>query len=93
MSRKVDVISKRTQSTGSVSGGPARLRQLMIKAAASGSPRIILKDGEGGTNLLDITFAVGDTHSINIPGNGVRFENEIWLQNKTNITAMTFFWS
>jgi len=93
MSRKVDVVSKRVAAVGSVSGTPARLRQLMVKSAGSGTPRIVLKDGDGGDSLLDITFTPTDTHSVNIPGNGVRFENEIWVHAKSNITAMTFFWS
>jgi len=93
MSQKVDITAKRRTSGGSVSGGPARLRQLQVKSADSGTPRIVLKDGDGGTSVLDITFTNTDTHSVNIPGNGIRFENEIWVHAKSNITAMTFFWS
>lgn len=93
MARKVDITAKRMTTTGSVSGGPVRLRQLMVKSAGSGTPRIVLKDGDGGDSLLDITFTNSDQHSVNIPGNGIRFENEIWLNSKANITAMTFFFS
>lgn len=93
MSRKVDIVSKRVAAVGSVTGGPARLRQLMVKSAGSGTPRIVLKDGDGGDSVLDITFTNTDVHSVNIPGNGIRFENEVWVHAKTNITAMTFFWS
>ena len=93
MTQKVDITSKRMTSGGSVSGGPARLRQLMVKSGSSGTPRIVLKDGDGGDSILDITFTNSDQHSVNIPGNGIRFENEIWLNSKANITAMTFFWS
>ena len=93
MTQKVDIKTLRTSATGSISGGPARLRQLQVKSGGTGSPRIILRDGDGGAELLDITFTNSDVHSVNIPGNGIRFENEIWLQNKANITSMTFFWS
>ena len=44
MSQKVDITSKRITATGSVSGGPARLRQLQVKSGGSGNPRIILLD-------------------------------------------------
>lgn len=93
MAQKIDIIAKRSTSVGSVSGHPARLRQLMVKSASSGTPRITLKDGDGGDTLLDITFTNSDQHSVNIPGNGIRFENEIYLHSKANITAMTFFYS
>ena len=93
MTRKVDIFATRKTATGSVSGGPARLRQLMVKSGSSGTPRIVLKDGDGGDSVLDITFTNNDLHSVNIPGDGIRFQNEIWINAKSNITAMTFFWS
>ena len=91
MTQKVDVKATRSQSVGSIGVGPARLRQLQVKSGSSGTPRIALKDGNGGTTLLDITFTNTDTHSVNIPG--IRFENDIYVQSKANITAMTFFTS
>lgn len=96
MSQKVDVKATRSQSTGSIDPAgprPARLRQLQIKSGGSGTPRIALTDGDGGDTLLDITFTNTDTHSVNIPGNGIRFENDIYVNSKANITAMTFFTS
>ena len=71
----------------------ARLRQLMVKSAGSGTPRIKLTDGDGGEELLDITFTNDDVHSVNIPGNGIRFKEGVYVQNKANITSMAFFWS
>ena len=89
-----DVFAVRKNATGSIAfQGPARLRQVEVFTSTSGSPRLTLTDGNGGATLLDLDFTTSDTHSVNIPGNGIRFENEIWLQNKANITAMTFFWS
>jgi hypothetical protein len=96
MTQKVDVKATRRQSVGSIDPGgprPARLRQLQVKSATSGTPRITLKDGQGGPTLLDITFTPTDTHSVNIPGNGIRFENDIYVHSKANINAMTFFTS
>ena len=39
MSQKVDIKARRRTSGGSVSAGPARLRQLMVKSAGSGTPQ------------------------------------------------------
>ena len=93
MTQKVDVRATRAQSVGSIGVGPARLRQLQVKSGSSGTPRIVLKDGNGGTTLMDITFTNTDTHSVNIPGNGIRFGDDIYVHSKANITAMTFFTS
>ena len=93
MTQKVDVKATRRESVGSIGLGPARLRQLQVKSGSSGTPRIVLKDGNGGVSVLDITFTNSDTHSVNIPGNGIRFDNEIWVHAKSNITTMTFFTS
>jgi len=96
MTQKVDVKATRRSAVGSIDSAgakPARLRQLQVKSGSSGTPRITLKDGQGGTTLLDITFTNTDTHSVNIPGNGIRFENDIYVHSKANITAMTFFTS
>lgn len=96
MTQKVDVKATRSQSVGSIDPAgakPARLRQLQVKSGGSGTPRITLTDGNGGATLLDITFTNSDTHSVNIPGNGIRFENDIYVGSKANITAMTFFTS
>jgi len=91
MTQKVDVSSVRRTTSGIAIAGPARLRQLMVKSAGSGTPRIKLTDGDGGENILDITFTTDDVHSVNIPGNGIRFENDVYVQNKANISAMAFF--
>ena len=96
MTQKVDVKATRRQAVGSIDPAgarPARLRQLQVKSAGSGNPRITLKDGEGGPTLLDITFTNSDVHSVNIPGNGIRFEKDVYVHSKANITAMTFFTS
>lgn len=93
MTQKVDVIATRKAAVGSIASGPARLRQVQVKSKTTGSPRLTLKDGNGGTTVLDITFTTSDTHSINIPGNGIRFENDIYVHVKADLDAMTFFYS
>jgi len=84
-----DVKSKRITATGSVGVGPARIRQIQLKTA-SGTPRLTITDGNGGSTVLDLDFNASDTHSVNIPSDGIRV-SDIHVSVLTNITAVTFF--
>ena len=86
-----DVKSKRVTATGSVGVGPARIRQIQLKTAA-GTPRLTITDGNGGSTVLDLDFNQSDTHSVNIPSNGIRV-GDIYISTFTNITAATVFYN
>jgi len=86
-----DVKSKRVTATGSLAVGPARIRQIQVKTAA-GSPRLTVSDGNGGTDVLDLDFNASDTHSVNIPSNGIKV-SDIHVKTLTNITALTVFYN
>ena len=86
-----DVKAKRITATGSVGVGPARIRQIQLKTA-SGTPRLTVTDGNGGATVLDLDFTASDTHSVNIPSNGLRV-SDIHVSTLTNITAVTFFFN
>ena len=86
-----DVKSKRITATGSLAVGPARIRQIQLKTAA-GSPRLTITDGSGGSTVLDLDFNASDTHSVNIPSNGIRV-SDIFISALTNITAVTVFFN
>ena len=86
-----DVKSKRVTATGSVGVGPARIRQIQLKTAA-GTPRLTITDGNGGATVLDLDFNQSDTHSVNIPSNGIRV-SDIHISTFTNITAATEFYN
>jgi len=86
-----DVKTKRITATGSVAVGPARIRQIQLKTA-SGTPRLTITDGSGGATVLDLDFNASDTHSVNIPSNGIRV-SDIFVSTLTNITAVTFFFN
>ena len=86
-----DVKSKRITATGSLAVGPARIRQIQLKTAA-GSPRLTITDGSGGSTVLDLDFNASDTHSVNIPSNGLRV-SDIYVSVFTNITAATVFFN
>ena len=87
-----DVSSKRVTGTGSLGVGPARVRQVQVLTSA-GAGRLTVTNGNGGETLLDIDFIASDSHSVNIPDNGIRFSDDVYVTTATNITAMTVFYS
>ena len=86
-----DVKSKRITATGSLAVGPARIRQIQLKTT-TGTPRLTITDGNGGSTVLDLDFNASDTHSVNIPSNGLRV-SDIYVSAFTNITAATVFYN
>ena len=87
-----DVLTKRVAATGSLAVGPARIRQVQVLTGA-GAGRLTVTDGNGGSTVLDIDFLASDSHSINIPDDGIRCSSDVYVSTATNITAMTFFYS
>ena len=86
-----DVRSKRITGTGSLAVGPARIRQIQLKTT-SGSPRLTITDASGGATVLDLDFNASDTHSVNIPAEGIKV-SDIFVSVLTNITAATVFFN
>ena len=87
-----DVKTKRLTGTGAAGIGRNRLRQVQVLTGA-GAGRLTLTDGNGGSTVLDIDFLASDSHSVNIPDEGVLFTSDIHVGTATNITAMTIFYS
>lgn len=87
-----DVKTKRLTAVGSAGVGPARIRQIQVLTDNVGSGRLTITDGNGGATVLDIDFKQDDSHSINIPDEGIRV-SDIYVSVETNITAMTVFYS
>ena len=88
-----DVKSKRLTGTGAASVGRARLRQVQILTSSGGAGRLTLTDGNGGATILDIDFLASDSHSVNIPDEGLLFTSDIHVATATNVTALTLFHS
>jgi len=86
-----DVKSKRITATGSLAVGPARIRQIQLKTT-TGTPRITITDGNGGSTVLDLDFNASTTHSVNIPAEGIRV-SDIYVSTFTNVTAATVFYN
>lgn len=88
-----DVLTKRVTGTGSLAVGPARVRQVQVLTNSGGAGRLTVTNGNGGTTMLDIDFLASDSHSINIPDDGIRFQSDVYVATATNIDAITFFYS
>lgn len=86
-----DVKSKRLVATGSAGVGPARIRQIQV-LSATGSPRLTITDGNGGATVLDLDFLASDSHSVNIPAEGIKV-SDIYIDTLTAITALTVFYN
>lgn len=88
-----DVKAKRVTGTGSLAVGPARVRQVQVLTNATGAGRLTITNGNGGSLVLDIDFLASDSHSVNIPDNGLRCETDVYISAATNIDAITVFYS
>jgi hypothetical protein len=71
--------------------GPARIRQIQV-LTTTGTPRLTVTDGNGGSTVLDLDFVASETHSVNIPDEGIKV-SDIYISVLTNITALTVFYS
>lgn len=90
MSRS-DIKAKRVTGTGAVGIGRARIRQLQVTVGA-GVGRVTVTDGDGGAVILDLDFGASDTHSVNIPSDGVLSTADPFVSVATNVDAMTIFY-
>lgn len=86
-----DVKAKRLVATGSAAVGPARIRQIQV-LSSTGSPRLTVTDGNGGATVLDLDFLASDSHSVNIPAEGIKV-SDIYISALTAITAVTVFYN
>jgi len=87
-----DIKTKRLTGTGSAGLGPVRIRQIQVLTTDVGAGRLTVTDGNGGTTVLDIDFQTDDSHSVNIPDEGIRV-GDFYVSAFTNISALTLFHS
>lgn len=91
MSRS-DIKAKRVTGTGALGIGRARIRQLQVKVGATTPGRVTITDGDGGATILDLDFTPSDTHSVNIPSDGVLSTADPYVSAATNVDALTVFY-
>ena len=79
-----------TNATGAVGPSRSRIKQVVIYATGAGA--FTITDGNGGQTVMDLDFLQSDSHSVNIPSDGIRV-SDIYVSAATNITAMTVFYN
>lgn len=88
-----DASSTRVTGIGMVRNGRGRVFAISAVGAA-GAGRITLQDGNGGPTLIDcdIPIGTGQTLSLYIGEDGVRFQSGIYASAVT-ATGVTIFYS
>lgn len=88
-----DLQSATVTEDGVLFAGRARLRHVLVKSSASGSPQVVFKNGSSsGTALITMDFATGINEDIPIPDEGVLFSSGIYV-DLTDIDRVTVFYS
>ena len=84
-----DVKAKRITGTGSLAVRSARIRQIQLKTASGTLPRLTVTNASGGATVLDLDFNASDTHSVNIPAEGIKV-SDIFVSTVGITAADTF---
>ena len=96
MSMQTDVKSTHLNASGSIFGGPARLKGFVIVGSASTAAAITFKDGgSSGTTLVEFDIVANTNPNavyILIPGEGVKFNTNIYFATSATITGVTAFY-
>lgn len=85
-----DVKSAHVTATGNLTTFRSRLKGIVLTATGTAGSAVF-RDGSGGDVLLTIvTPAAADFHGIDVPGEGILFQNGIHV-TLTNVGAVTIF--
>jgi|TARA_E500000318_G_C3561570_1_gene213689 hypothetical protein len=87
-----DVFAVTLTSTGTAYASRVRLRQIAVHTG-SGAATLVLRDGgASGETKLDMKFTSSQSHSVNIPDNGILFQTDVHA-TIANHEKATFFFS
>ena len=86
-----DVKSATATSNTAVIDGPARVRSMYYTANASAGSIVLKNGGSGGTTMVTINVPANAYGPIYIPGDGVRFETNVYTV-LTNVSSVTVFY-
>lgn len=96
---QTDVKASHRNVAGTLYSGPCRLKGLFVFPTDTSSTTactVQIKDGgSSGTTLLQFDMpgnASLDVYSINIPGEGIKFNTSMWLALSGVITGITVFY-
>lgn len=89
-----DVKTKRLTATGDASIGRARLRQVLVTTAGSGTPELKITDGSAsGAVILHCDLLVSEVDIICFPDEGVLVTDDIHIATIDDITSMVVFYN
>jgi hypothetical protein len=87
-----DVRSVTLTADGTVYNGRQRIRHITYLATAVAGSIVLRDGGDAGSIELNVaTPAVADAYDIVIPGNGILFDTDVYL-DLTNVASVTFFY-
>lgn len=91
---QTDVKAKSLTASGSVFGGPARVKGIVVTCASTASSLTLKDGGSSGTTVMTITTpAAAGIQNILIPGEGVKFDTSIYATfADANVTSTTVFY-
>lgn len=92
MGTQTDVLSAVATADGTMVSGRNRLKGVVMTATGTAGSVVFKDGGASGTARLTLnTPAVADFHDIIIPGEGVLFTTDIYV-DVTNVSSVTIFY-
>jgi len=92
MSMQTDVKASAITASGSVYSMRTRVKAITVTTSGTAGTVVLKDGGSSGTALITLnTPAVAEMFNILIPGEGVRFETDVYGA-LTNVTAITVFY-
>lgn len=89
---QTDVLSAVATADGTMVSGRNRLKGVVLTATTSAGSVVFKDGGASGTARLTVnTPAVADFHDIFIPGEGILFNTDIYV-DVTNVSSVTIFY-
>lgn len=91
---QTDVKAKSLAASGSVFGGPARVKGIVITCGATASSVTLKDGGSTGVTVMTLTTpAAASIQNVLIPGEGVKFDTSIYATfADANVAAVTVFY-
>ena len=88
---QTDVKATSLTASGSVFGGPARVKGIVVTCGSTASSVVIKDGGASGTAKMTITTpAAAGIQNILIPGEGVKFNTDVHA-TLANATIVVFY--
>lgn len=91
---QTDVKATSLTASGSVFGGPARVKGIVVTSTDTASSLVLKDGGSSGTTIMTITTpAAAGIQNILIPGEGVKCTTSIYAAlADANVAAVTVFY-